>query len=297
MPHRTTLDRRRLGGAHPTDRRDQRMSEPRPMATIPASGPGGASRLRRPDRTSPAGVRVRVTTSWDDGHVFDLRLADLLEEHQIAATFYLAPRNVELPRRALLVDRDVAELATRVEVGAHTWHHVRLPHLDDAETAEELRVCKEHLEHVTGRAVTTFCYPGGAFLPHHPRMVAEAGYTYGRTVERFTTSCPLPFTAGTTIHALHYRRDVGMAWRLADGDPRRAARLAANWDELAMAWFDRVLVTGGDFHLWGHSWEVDAHDSWGRLRRVLEHIGGRPGVEYVTNGGLVEPAPAPPRKA
>jgi len=36
-----------------------------------------------------------ITTSWDDGHPLDLKLAELLGEYDIPATFYISIDNVE----------------------------------------------------------------------------------------------------------------------------------------------------------------------------------------------------------
>jgi hypothetical protein len=35
-----------------------------------------------------------ITTSWDDGHPSDLRLADLLHKHSLRGTFYVPPENI-----------------------------------------------------------------------------------------------------------------------------------------------------------------------------------------------------------
>ena len=50
------------------------------------------------------------------------------------------------------------------------------------------------------------------------------------------------------------------------------------------------LEQGGVYHLWGHSWEVDARGDWGRLERVLGYIAGRPQVAYVANHDVIEVA-------
>ena len=39
---------------------------------------------------------VTVTTSWDDGHRLDLRLAEILDEYQLPATFYISPASTEI---------------------------------------------------------------------------------------------------------------------------------------------------------------------------------------------------------
>ena len=47
--------------------------------------------------------------------------------------------------------------------------------------------------------------------------------------------------------------------------------------------FDVTRASGGVFHLWGHSWEIDARQDWGRLERVLEHIGSHNDATYISN--------------
>ena len=37
-----------------------------------------------------AGKPFWITTSWDDGHTLDLRLADLLDKYDLRGTFYVA---------------------------------------------------------------------------------------------------------------------------------------------------------------------------------------------------------------
>jgi hypothetical protein len=77
-----------------------------------------------------------------------------------------------------------------------------------------------------------------------------------------------------------------MAMRLAGGNRLLAAKYFWNWDVMAIAQFDLMLATGGVFHLWGHSWEVEKNGDWARLERVFAHIARRPGVRYVDNGEL-----------
>src|SRR5262249_26496051 len=57
-----------------------------------------------------------ITTSWDDGHPLDLRVADLLARHGLRGTFYV-PRTAENPT---MTARQVRELSGTFEVGGHT---------------------------------------------------------------------------------------------------------------------------------------------------------------------------------
>lgn len=229
---------------------------------------------------------VFVTTSWDDGHVLDHKVADLLETYGLAGTFYVASHNVEVRPRDRLGNRGTLLLAGRFEIGAHTRLHLRLPTLSLAVARHEVADGKTDLEDVVGRAVRSFCYPGGAYLPEHVTLVRDAGFTVARTVRRYSTVASPPLEMPTTIHAYRHYLDGPTLLRTFAYQLRPAHRAFWNWDVVAVHLFDQVLAAGGVFHLWGHSWEVDAHNDWDRLERVFAHISRRPGVSYVTNGDL-----------
>ncbi len=127
---------------------------------------GGATRRQAAGPGAPA---VLVTTSWDDGHVYDFAVANMLDHYDLPGTFYIAPRNCELPPRARLRNRDIAELASRFEIGGHTLTHLRLTSLDERAAMAEISAGKHHLEDCIGTPVTSFCYPGGDYAPAHTR--------------------------------------------------------------------------------------------------------------------------------
>jgi peptidoglycan/xylan/chitin deacetylase (PgdA/CDA1 family) len=229
---------------------------------------------------------VFVTTSWDDGHMRDHQLAGLLDTYGLPGTFYVAPRNVELRPRERLRERDLRALASDFEIGGHTLTHLRLATLPDSVARHEITDGKDALEQTIGMPLRSFCYPGGAYDERHRRMVEEAGFAVGRTVRRWVTAASSPFEMHTTVNAYRHLVDGPAALRLAAGQPAMARRLFWNWDLLAMTIFDQVVATGGVFHLWGHSWEIDANGDWDRLERVLSYISRRPGIEYVDNGEL-----------
>jgi peptidoglycan-N-acetylglucosamine deacetylase len=228
-----------------------------------------------------------VTTSWDDGHRLDPRLAELLDRYGVAGTFYIAPRNIEFAKGDHLGPQGVRELAQRFEIGAHTLSHPRLPRLSDDAAQEEIRAGKEELEETIGVPVVSFCYPRGEYRARHVSMVRDCGFRIARTVRRHALDPGDPFEARTTVNAYAHRVDAPLVLRMAGPRPRVAAQLYLNWDDLAIAWFESCMRDGGVFHLWGHSWEVDARGDWARLERVLEYIGRRPDVQYLTNAELV----------
>ncbi|MCH5673549.1 polysaccharide deacetylase family protein [Streptomyces gilvus] len=244
--------------------------------------------------------RTVVTTSWDDGHRLDPRLADLLTAHGVPGTFYIAPRNIEFDPADRLPAQGIRELAERgFEVGGHTLSHQRLPLISEAAAREEIEAGKTEVEDIVGTAVTSFCYPRGEYTPLHVEQARKAGFTVARTVRRSSLRTGPLLEMTTTVNAYAHRVDGPLALRLAGGRPWRAARLYLEWDELAIHWFELCRRQGGVFHLWGHSWEVDARGDWSRLERVLAHIGGRSaeGVQYATNGELAGLAGGTPRRS
>ena len=229
---------------------------------------------------------VFVTTSWDDGHILDHRVAGLLDDYGLRGTFYVAPRNIELPQQERLRNRDLQALARDFEIGGHTLTHLRLTGLPDAIARSEIVEGKDSLEQVIGVALRCFCYPGGEYSHQHPGMVREAGFELARTVRRGVTGLSLRYETHTTVNAYRHLVDGPAALRLAAGNFSRARQIYCNWDVLAKTIFDQVLTTGGVFHLWGHSWEIEKNRDWDRLERVLSYIGNRSAVKYVDNGGL-----------
>jgi peptidoglycan/xylan/chitin deacetylase (PgdA/CDA1 family) len=150
-----------------------------------------------------------------------------------------------------------------------------------------MRAGRQELEDVTGTAVTSFCYPGGEYTAAHLPLVKDSGFTLARTVRRNTLEPGPPLELDTTVNAYAHRVDGAVALRLARLRPWTAAKLYLEWDQLAIWWFQHCLEKGGVYHLWGHSWEIEARGDWDRLRRVLEHISGRPQVTYLPNRDLI----------
>jgi peptidoglycan/xylan/chitin deacetylase (PgdA/CDA1 family) len=228
-----------------------------------------------------------VTTSWDDGHRLDSRLAELLSTFGVPATFYISPENTEIPAGSRLPHGEIKRLAEGFEIGSHTNSHPRLTHISDAEAMHEIALGKESLEQIIGNSVDSFCYPGGVYKQRHIRMVHSAGFTMARTVRRGCTTISPRYEVSTTLHAYRHLVDIPRAASLGRKHGITGCiSMYTNWDDAAIALFHQTLVTGGIYHLWGHSWEIDRNDDWRRLERVLRVIGGRGDVRYVENRKL-----------
>ena len=223
---------------------------------------------------------VIITTSWDDGHPSDMKLAELLQKYSIPATFYI-PFNH--PKRETLSSNQIKEIANNFDIGGHTYSHVNLPALSKEKAFEEIKDGKECLEEIIGREIHSFCYPRGAYNRDVIDLVKEAGFEGARTIKLFERKGFPPFEMGVTLYACSNKHSHYGGFRTHS--KARALRntkvfiylLTRNsffkdWHEIAMDYLDFMGKNGGIFHLWGHSWEVEQNDDWERLAFVFERI-------------------------
>jgi peptidoglycan/xylan/chitin deacetylase (PgdA/CDA1 family) len=219
-----------------------------------------------------------ITTSWDDGHPLDLKLAKLLKSYNIPATFYIP---IENRVRETLTPDQIKEIANDFDIGGHTYSHVKLTELAKEEAYEEIKKGKEYLEEIIGREIQSFCYPWGAYNKEIIDMVKKAGFECARTVKPLEIKVSALFEIGTTIHVgeggySHFRRFLKCSKVLSN--MRMPVYLLArnllfkDWFETAINALNFVVEKGGVFHLWGHSWEVDRNNDWEQLKLILERI-------------------------
>jgi glycosyltransferase involved in cell wall biosynthesis len=227
----------------------------------------------------PPGDGLIVTTSWDDGTISDLTLSTLLEEFSINGTFYVSNRQHYL-ERSLTLD-EIRVLGKKHEIGAHTINHPRLDRLSIEEATREIVESKKYLEKCLDRQVDMFCYPFGKYSEDLAMVVMKNGFLGARTCLPSLSTSPIdPYNWRITLHA-------------SNGSPRSTLRIRRmsrlsfasimDWERRAIELFDQAVKTGGVYHLWGHSSELEKLQEWDKLRRVFEHIAHRPGVRYLTN--------------
>src|SRR2546421_3969818 len=131
-------------------------------------------------------IEPLLTTSWDDGHVLDFKIADLLSKYDLTGTFYI-PRNAPT---TTMSPAHVRDLASGFEVGAHTLEHVFLTDVDVARAEGEIAGSKKWVEQTIGRPCAMFCPPAGRFNRDHLRLIRVAGFTGVRTVEMLSLDHP-----------------------------------------------------------------------------------------------------------
>ena len=245
-----------------------------------------------------------VTTSWDDGDTLDRKLGRLLSRYGVKGTFYVAKEY----RKERLSEEEIRVLSKAHEVGAHTLTHPDLCKLLKEEKVREIRGSKEWLQGVTAGEVPMFCYPSGYFDEATAELVREAGFRGARTtiaskIDLPTSAYEVPTTL--QVYPFPFRKNLrgGYYWRRlleplreryslyrALGVPR--SRMTS-WLSVAKSAFDHSQKHGEVFHLWGHSWELEAYGMWDDLEKLLAYIARHKNIRFVTNSELLTAAELP----
>lgn len=237
-------------------------------------------------------ARAFITTSWDDGHPLDWRVAELLDKHGLTGTFYI-PRSSQRPT---MPEADVRRLSERFEVGAHTLNHVGLNETDLATGCQEIADSRKWVQDITGRPCGIFCPPKGQFRAAHLPMIRDAGFDALRSVELLSVSLPrraaglalMPTTIQAHPHGLMaYARNLLRRGAVANAWNWIAFGRSRSWVALAQRLLNRVVRCGGVFHLWGHSWEIDASGQWAALDQALAELGAASRIARVLSNGEV----------
>jgi peptidoglycan/xylan/chitin deacetylase (PgdA/CDA1 family) len=246
------------------------------------------------------------TTSWDDGHPLDMRVAELLNKHGLPGTFYVpgrvAPGGCCNPEGfEVLPKTELRQLGTQFEIGSHTLDHKSLHSLPAAEARHQIEAGKRWLEDQLGRGVAGFCYPNGHHDAAVRKLVRDCGFSYGRTTEDLSDDVGMdPFQMPVSLH-FHPRGRIDVARGFVREERRRlgemrwlrrlpvflAAIAKDDFEARVRCLVDRVCERGGVFHVWGHSWEIDRFGGWTLLDDVLRYAAERvPLAARVTNEAL-----------
>ena len=234
-----------------------------------------------------------VTTSWDDGHPLDVRLARLLSSYGILGTFYV-PLNYE-PFPIMAAEQIRTLTAIGMEIGSHTRTHPVLTKLSRDQVLYELVESKRILENISGEPVVSLAYPKGKFNSTIQPWVAAAGYKLARTTMAFRTevrfaslSMPVSFQLFPHPPSVHIRHALKENNLRGIKNWYRLWRMENDLIKLSELMLKYVLECGGIFHVWGHSKEIEEFGLWGLLEAVCSRVAHQRGVLYLTNSQILE---------
>lgn len=230
-----------------------------------------------------------ITTSWDDGHELDFRIAELLHKYHLQGTFYIPKRNGAQP---IMSENRIRELAKNFEIGGHTLNHVWLDNANKNVWETEISGSYQWLQNLLGQQPVSFCFPGGVYSKASLAAVFKYGYQLARTTELLSTKAlsaehllPTSLQVYERSNSTYIKHLVKrFKWK------RLAAKLlrypTTNLVKLTEHYLDKIDAEGGCFHLWGHSWEIEEFGLWNKLEELFAVIANRKEFTYMQNQQL-----------
>lgn len=222
------------------------------------------------------GKMKAFTMSYDDGVFQDIRLIEILNRYGLKATFnlnsglfgqqrILQVRGVPVNHNRLKAE-DIRGVYAGHEVAAHTVTHAMLPECSQEEIVREVEADRLALSELTGYEVVGMAYANGG--ENNNDTVAQVirertNIQYARTI-----NCTGNFAIQKNL--LRYNPTV---FHL-----RMDEMFALGEQFLAME-----PETPQLFYVWGHSYELDAENTWNRFEEFCRMMSGHPDVFYGTN--------------
>lgn len=226
-------------------------------------------------------MMVKVAQCWDDGVATDIRLVEILRKYNAKATFNLCPGNLTPERQKpswVPVDaegwshrgfrggriglNELTEIYKGFEVASHCMHHENAGLIPDQDFLKAALDARMLLEDMFQRECRGFAWPCGRHTPETEKLLADAGFLYGRTVGNTddVTACANPLALEANCHFLD----------------------SAFWQKFQAA------KKSGVFYFWGHSYEMFEYDPlWNRYEETIRRISEDPEAEWVNVVDLV----------
>lgn len=206
---------------------------------------------------------MKILSSWDDGCIHDIKLADLLKKYEIPAIFYWPydlekSCNVSRVKKFLSMQQCI-DLSKEFEVGSHTVSHQFLTKVNLQQARNEVFESKKLWEDKLGKPIEKFCYPRGYTNTIIKMFVKNAGYKEARTtVIGHLKPSNDPFAQPTTLH-------VGID---------RVEYKNKSWELFGKEMLEKA-EEDSVYHLFGHSWEIEQFGDWDNLETFFKLITGK----------------------
>lgn len=219
-----------------------------------------------------------LTFSYDDGVTQDRRLVELFNKYGVRCTFNLNSGCfgktgiawgdfVRETTHNKIEKSEVADLYQGHEVAVHTVSHPNLCHLGKDAIRYEVMEDRKVLEQLVGYPVTGMAYPYGTYDGTTIETLRECGICYSRTVvSTRLLGVPRDFM---TWHPTCHFGDEGM-------------------EDLISVFLEDTKASEENcyqklLYIWGHSYELDGYDTWGKMEETLQRLSGQDDVWYATN--------------
>ena len=213
----------------------------------------------------PEGKKKALTFSYDDGQIFDRRLAELLRSHGMKGTFHLNSGILDPHggNEVYVGAEELKETYAGHEIACHGVEHRNPPSLTDTQLVLEILEDRRALERLTGGLVQGMSYAFGGYDKRVIEIAKSVGIKYSRTVN--STRGFFPPADFMQWHPTCHHNDerlfeLGEQFLNTDG-----------FNELPL------------LYVWGHSFEFGRAGNWNVIEEFAEKMAGREEVWYATN--------------
>lgn len=211
-----------------------------------------------------------VTFSFDDGNESDVKLVELINKYNLKASFNLNSGLYDKNDEWLYNDRFLVKklcpfdgkLYEGHEICVHGLYHRAAPELNDEELYEEFAKDKENLEKVAKYPILGAAYAYGAYDDRTVEILNKIGIKYCRTV-----AATDDFSLQTDM--LRYKASCHFRDKDAFDKINRFLEMEADSPQI--------------MYIWGHSYEGDGDNAWGRMEDIFKLLSGKEDILYGTN--------------
>lgn len=218
---------------------------------------------------------VRISFSWDDGAIQDLKLMDLLLKLEVPSIFFIPGKNAERP----VLEKEQIRLisANGLEIGAHTYSHQYLNLVSNNKAKEEIVSGKDFLEQILGQRIRHFCFPGGKYKSQHLGL-AKTYFDSARTADTGAIMKQSSFLIKPAFQFFSRGKKSILYNSMRNFSPIFPFALKSLPDS---DYFNFILSIINDLYLserdyliniWGHSWELEKNNLWMRLESFIKLI-------------------------
>jgi len=222
----------------------------------------------------PQGLRMALTSDWDDGTEYDRRLVAILNRFGLKGSFNLCSGKFgqdsqQSGWKTYIIAEEVAGLYQGHEVCSHTVNHFRTWSLPVDQLRWEILEDRRRLEAVAGYPVRGFVMPFGWKTGYDwcKEFVRNCGFKYLRHTESMP-QFDLPGDFLDWKPTCHCGDDLKKHW---------ATFLDRNKDQ-----------PGQLFNVFGHSYEFEDDLGWDSIEAFAVLAGGTPGVWHATKGEIYD---------
>ena len=212
----------------------------------------------------PNGLAKALTFSYDDGQIFDRRLAELFRKYGLKATFHLnsGTLNRGTEETAFVRVDELDKVYEGHEIACHGVQHRTPSLISKQQLLIEIHDDRKNLEQMTGKLVQGMSYAFGVYDDEVMQVAKNCGIKYSRTVN--------------ATHGFN-APDNFLAWHPT-----------CHHDDNLLALGDTFLNVPDYIELplmyvWGHSFEFGRSGDWSVIEQFCEKMSGKADTWYATN--------------